>query len=78
MYHIIHYQVEDGGLDESALSSPPSCFEVRAMVLFFVGDNLLLVPKHFQEPSHVVASAVYLQGFQEAANIYSIVRLLKV
>ena len=44
-YHIIHYQVEVGGQDESALSSSPIFFGVWAVVPFLSGDNLLLAPK---------------------------------
>ena len=77
-YHIIHYQVEEGGRDESALSSPPSCFEVRAVLPFLAGDDLLLVPKHYQELAHMETGAVYLQSRQEAASIHSVIRILEV
>ena len=44
----------------------------------FVGDDLLLAPKNFQETAHVGDGAISLQSCQEAAMIYSGIRLLKV
>ena len=78
LYHITHYQVEEGGQDDSGLSSSHSFFEVRAVVLILAGYNLLLLPKHYQEPSYVGDGAVSLKSLQEAAMFYSVVCLLKV
>ena len=77
-YHIIHYQVEEGGIDESALSITPSCFEVRAMLPILAGDNLLSVPKYYQELAHMGAGSASLKSNQESALIHSVVCLLEV
>ena len=78
MYPIIHYQVEESGGDDSALSITSSCFEVRAMVPVLMDDNLMLVPKHCQDPVNVMASAISLKICQEVATTYSVVCLSKV
>ena len=47
-HHIFHYQIEEGGRYESALSIPLSWFEVQAVIPVFDGGDLLQLPKHFQ------------------------------
>ena len=63
-YLIIHFQVEEGGLDDPSLSSPHICFEVRALVPVLAGDDLLSVSKHFQDLAPMGTGAISLQSCQ--------------
>ena len=73
MYHIFYNQIKEGERYEISLGCLPSFFEVGAVVPVFPSNDLLPLPKFFQEPVYVRPRSISLQGHHETSLIQSVI-----
>ena len=73
MKQIVYNHIKESGQDYTYLGCPPSHLEEGYLVHFIPSNDLLLLQKIFQEPTHVWPSDIALQGHQETAPVHNFI-----